>query len=136
MEDVETTMKFLDSDFIINVLRRNPAVTAKFDEIFNEETGTTTVNEFEVLYGAIHAKRPHNIHETKLFFSFVNVLGFDRRAAQKAAEIHEHLAAEKGTQLDAKDLFIGAIVLSNNGTLITRNIKHFERIPEMKVEKW
>ena len=129
-------MKFLDSDFIINVLRKNPAVTAKFDEIFNEETGTTVVNEFEVLYGAIHAKRQPNIDETKRFFSFVTVLDFDRKAAQKAAEIHEHLAATSGAQLDAKDLFIGAIVLSNNGTLLTRNAKHFERIPGMKIEKW
>ena len=52
-------------------------------------------------------------------------------------------AAEKFSQLRAKrlgvstmDLRIASIVLANNATLLSRNLRDFERVPDLKVEDW
>ena len=34
------------------------------------------------------------------------------------------------------DLRIAAIARANNATLLSRNLKDFERVPELKVEDW
>lgn len=128
-------MIFLDSDFIIGALARAPQVRQKFEELQSQENATTTINEFEVVCGAVYRGNEEGIKKTKEVFNKLTIFGFDRNAAQKAAEIYATLK-KSGAQLDAKDLFIGAIVASNNGTLLTRNLKHFERIHGLKVEKW
>ena len=38
--------------------------------------------------------------------------------------------------IGAQDLKIAAIALANNATVLTRNIRHFEKIPELKFEDW
>ncbi|MDE1862690.1 MAG: type II toxin-antitoxin system VapC family toxin [Thaumarchaeota archaeon] len=35
-----------------------------------------------------------------------------------------------------RDMFIASISLSNNQTLVTRNMKHFERVEGLRVEGW
>lgn len=128
-------MKFIDSDFIISAFRGNKAATLKYSELKNEEVATTVVNEFELLYGAKRNGSYEMLMEHKKLLSELRIFGLDSRASEKAAEIQAELA-KTGSQIDVKDLFIAAIVLCNNGTLLTRNVKHFERIRGMKVEKW
>jgi tRNA(fMet)-specific endonuclease VapC len=42
----------------------------------------------------------------------------------------------KGKSLDDFDLLIGATAISNNLTLVTRNISDFERIEGIEIENW
>ncbi len=60
-----------------------------------------------------------------------NVFPFDERAAN----VLDHLVALK-LRIGTNDLKIAAIVLSLNGTLITRNVRHFDKIPNLRVEDW
>jgi tRNA(fMet)-specific endonuclease VapC len=34
------------------------------------------------------------------------------------------------------DVFIASIAMTNGESLVTRNIRHFERVPGLKVENW
>jgi tRNA(fMet)-specific endonuclease VapC len=34
------------------------------------------------------------------------------------------------------DLRIGAVALENNGVLVTRNVRDFQRIPNLIIENW
>jgi predicted nucleic acid-binding protein len=34
------------------------------------------------------------------------------------------------------DIFIASIVMSNEGTLITNNLKHYKNIRRLNIEKW
>ena len=45
------------------------------------------------------------------------------------------IAVTKGEILDLADIMIAAIVIVNNETLLTKNIKHFKRIPELIIEE-
>ena len=60
---------------------------------------------------------------------------FDR----EAAEVYGPLRAElerQGRPLAAPDLQIAAIALSRDLTLITGNVRHFGRVPGLRVENW
>lgn len=41
-----------------------------------------------------------------------------------------------GMRIDQFDLLIGATAIHHEMTLVTSNIKHFERIKELKIENW
>ena len=43
---------------------------------------------------------------------------------------------KKGLPLDDFDLLIGAPAISNNLTLVTRNISDFERLKGIEIENW
>lgn len=43
---------------------------------------------------------------------------------------------KKGMPLDDFDLLIGATAISNNLTLVTRNVSDFERLEEIELENW
>ena len=63
------------------------------------------------------------------------ILPFDFLAAKKYGEIRSFLE-KQGTPLEHADLQIASIALSSNMTLITGNLKHFQRVPNLTVENW
>jgi tRNA(fMet)-specific endonuclease VapC len=42
----------------------------------------------------------------------------------------------RGQRLDGPDLRIAAIALSRDLTLVTGNVRHFERVPGLRIENW
>ena len=65
------------------------------------------------------------------FFLNVTVLDYDRPAAMKFRELKK-----SGVSIGAMDLKIAAIVMAQNATLLSRNLKDFEKVPGLKVEDW
>ena len=63
------------------------------------------------------------------------VLPFDGDAARRYGEVRAELECQ-GTPLGEADLRIGAIALSRGLTVVTGNIRHFQRIPGLSVENW
>lgn len=61
----------------------------------------------------------------------IPVLPFDPRAAVQYQELL-HRRLRVGTM----DLRIAAIVLANQATLLTRNLRDFRSIPELRAEDW
>lgn len=64
-------------------------------------------------------------------FKVLSVLPFD----QAAASAFEGLLA-KQVRGSMMDLRIAAIALSQNLTLLTRNSRHFAKVPDLKFEDW
>ena len=65
----------------------------------------------------------------------VNIVGFDTKAAYVCGRIRAELE-KRGTPLDLADLEIASIAITNDFTLITNNVRHFERIPLLRYENW
>lgn len=61
----------------------------------------------------------------------LRIMPFDIAAAGTCQRLRE-LRLGVGTM----DLRIASIVLANNATLLSRNLKDFQRVPELKVEDW
>lgn len=62
----------------------------------------------------------------------LTVLGFDAAAAAE----YERLATRLKLRIGVKDLQIAAIVLARQGILLTRNRKHFGKVPDLRFEDW
>jgi len=67
--------------------------------------------------------------------SGIAILPFDGAAAVEYAEIRSALEGA-GRRLDDPDLRIAAICLTHDLTLVTGNVRHFERIPGLRLENW
>ena len=97
---------------------------------------TTAITVGEIVYGGArigrsgHAERMH-----ELLNSLHSVLAFD----ESAAVIYGGLRADLervGKRLDDPDLRIASIALSRDLTLVTGNVRHFERVPGLRIENW
>ena len=65
----------------------------------------------------------------------LSVLPFDVAAAHRYGEMRAELE-RRGTPLGEADLRIGAIALTRGLTVVTGNVRHFQRIPDLSVENW
>ena len=59
----------------------------------------------------------------------------DDKAATIEAEIYRYLS-KRGQKIENTDILIAAITLANDAVLVTDNVKHFERAPNLKVVNW
>ena len=63
------------------------------------------------------------------------VLQWDRNAASEYGHLRAHLEAQ-GTPIGVLDTMIAAHALSLNATIVTNNVRHFERVPDLRLENW
>ena len=98
---------------------------------------TTSINSLEIFVGIIEIDgiSSSRIEKTREFLDTLSILDFDHLAAEKSANILNTLK-KSGTPIGIKDSLIAGIVLSNNVTLLTRNIKHFEKVSGLIIESW
>ena len=90
---------------------------------------TTVISRFELLSGA---KNPKQLARLLQLLGAVTSLGLDEAAADAASEIRRFLE-RSGSPIGMADSLIAGIVTSNFGTLLTRNRRHFERVPGLRL---
>lgn len=90
----------------------------------------------ELHYGAVRAEKSAAIRDQiNHLASGVALLAWDAVAADHFAAIRWQLEKE-GTPLAAQDLMIAAHARSLAAILVTNNLKHFRRVPGLKIENW
>jgi tRNA(fMet)-specific endonuclease VapC len=127
-----------DTDVLGAVIRRDPplALIRRRAQTPPEQQFTTAVTLGELLHGA--AKRGGATLTNKvreLVIGALLVLPFDERAAEVYGPLRAGLESE-GRRLDEPDLRIASIALSRGLTVVTANVRHFGRVPDLKVENW
>ena len=86
---------------------------------------TSVVNVFELERGA---GSPDALLQIRAFLGFFTLLGLDLESAREAAAIDATLK-RNGLRLDARDTLIAGTALAHGMELVTRNRRHFERVP-------
>jgi len=71
----------------------------------------------------------------RVFTELYGVLPLDMPALDASATIYRDLR-DKGTPLEDADVLIAGIALARDAVLVTRNLKHFERIDGLRLETW
>jgi len=128
----------LDTTVLIDYLRREP--TPEAIEVFQEIksgrlTGkTTSISAFEVYWGAeLSPNSKERLAEAEALLDVLPCLPVDEAAARLAAEAGVNLE-RRGEAIDIRDLLIGAIAKVQGLPLITANLNHFSRIPQLRVK--
>ena len=122
-------MTIADTDVLIDYLAGQGAADAVEALLRHGALRTTVITRFELLSGARHAKQLTRLVQ---LLSAVPALPLDETAADAASEIRRSL--EKcGNSIGMADSLIAGIVTSAGGTLLTRNRRHFERVPGIKL---
>lgn len=134
-------MYCFDTDVLSAALKRNPPLhlIRRLARTPATEQFTTSINLGELLYGAAKKQSPRLL---ALVLDVVGqaqeVLPFDDRAAEVYGPLRAELEAN-GLPLAEPDLRIASIALSRQLTLVTGNVKHFDRITnlrDLRVENW
>lgn len=131
-------MVVFDTDCVIGLLRENPAAAAKMRALRDqgERLCITSLTAFELLHGAMLSTEPDE--ERRRIFNVIEsffVIDFGYLDADAAARILCELD-RKGTPIGTIDVLIAGICIAAREALVTRNARHFQRIPDLKVEKW
>jgi predicted nucleic acid-binding protein len=126
----------LDTDTCVFALRGNESVRERLGANGSEAIAISVVTLAELRYGAACSASPEANHQVvDDFVSGVIVLGLDDEIAHKFGSFKAHLRSQ-GALIDDFDLLIAATAHHYRLTLITHNLDHFERIPELQVEDW
>ena len=133
-------MYLFDTDILSNLLRRMPSTTliAKLASVPPEQQFTASITLGELVYGA-HKLGTRGTAllerlETTLLPN-LPVLPFDAAAARRYGEVRADLE-RRGLPIGEADLRIAAIALVRDFTVVTGNLRHFQRVPGLRVENW
>ncbi len=102
----------------------------------DDDVVTTWITAGELFYGAAKSRDPvGNKVLVERFLETLVVLPMESFCAQFFGVIEAALEAE-GRRLADADLWIGAVSRANRATVVTGNVRHFSRIPEILIENW
>lgn len=129
----------LDTDVVSALLRPQAgpsALARRLGVLPATRQYAASVTLAELLYGARKAGRVTLVADIeRLMLEEIQILPFDEASARAYAAIRVELEAA-GTPLDHPDLQIAAICLAHDLTLVTGNVRRFERVPGLQVENW
>jgi len=127
-----------DTDAISELLRPKPlpAYLKWLRSVAREDQFTSAVTIGELYKGAYRskAKDRHLANIEGRVLPAVTVLPYDVATARVFGEIRAQLE-EKGTILADADLQIAATAIHHNLELVTGNLRHFERVPTLRLNR-
>ena len=128
-------MILLDTDICVELLRGNPQVIEKRKEE-NDSIAVSFMTASELYYGAYKSKKPaENSLRVEEFLLTVNIIQSNVRIAKLFGQLKSRLQLN-GFPIEDADIFIAATCLEECEKLITGNVKHYNRIDELKIENW
>ena len=131
-------MYCFDTDILSTILKRDPPLPLirRLAQIPAEEQFTTSITLGELLYGASKKGSARLLERVRdVVLQAQHVLPFDELAAEVYGPLRASLES-MGRPLDEPDLRIASIALSRDLTLVTGNLRHFDRIPDLRLENW
>jgi predicted nucleic acid-binding protein len=123
-------MTVADTDVLIDFLAgAEPAAGWVATELERGSLFTTVITRFELLSGARNSRQENSIRQ---LLAAAPALDLGDEAADKAAELRRRLE-RSGASIGMADSLIAGIVLVHSALLLTRNRRHFERVPELRL---
>ena len=126
----------LDTNIAIYVIKRRPREALA---TFNRHAGQLCISSItlaELIHGVEKSAMPdRNLRQVEDFASRLVVLEYGNKSAAHYGDIRAVLE-RKGTPIGVNDLHIAGHARSEGLTLVTNNIKEFERVDGLRLENW
>ena len=126
----------LDTNIVIYVIKRRPLQAL---ELFNQNSGSMAISAItlaELMHGAEKSSKPlANLAVVEDFCSRLEVLSYGAKAAQHYGSIRATLELS-GQTIGVNDLHIAAHARSEGLTLVTNNLREFDRVEALRLDNW
>ena len=130
-------MYLLDTNIVSYWMRGDRGVIGRIKQHSPADLALSAITLAEILYGI--EKSPVKKKERRLKIERISLLldlyPFGESAAGQYAIVRAQLERE-GRPISERDTLIAAIAMANKLTVVTHNVKEFNRIHELKVEDW
>ncbi|MBR1529748.1 MAG: type II toxin-antitoxin system VapC family toxin [Oscillospiraceae bacterium] len=131
-------MKYmLDTNICIYIINKKyENVMKQFHDKLKNGICISAITLAELKHGTAKSQNPkkNNAMLSKLIKE-LTVIPFDSDAADEYGEICAYLQ-KKGTPIGTMDMLIAAHAKAEDLTLVTNNMREFERVPDLKLENW
>ena len=135
-------MRLFDTAFIVDLVNSYPGAVriAEEQDAGNSPSVVSAVTVHEYMFGVRfrYGKSPElaeKLASAARDLAPFDVLPLTREVAEESARLHAALTAG-GNQIGINDVYIGATALKFGLELVTRNGRHFSRIPSLKVKSY
>jgi tRNA(fMet)-specific endonuclease VapC len=98
-------------------------------ELKTGKLATTVISAFELWIGCQTNKQSQAV---EILLSALTILSLTESSAQKSGTVKRELDSE-GKTIGMADSLIAGITLENQGVLLTRNKKHFDRVKGLNI---
>ena len=126
----------LDTNIVIYVIKHRPP---EVREVFNRHQGRMAISAVtlaELLHGAEKsADAPRNLRVVEDLCSRLDVLPYGLKSAQHYGSIRAALE-RRGQPIGVNDLHIAAHARSEGLTLVSNNLREFDRVEGLLTENW
>lgn len=137
-------MRLLDSDTLSHLWADHPNVVERLAACDEMEIGITSITKCEIMRARcenllkaagtpelLTAQRRLDRSERSL--SELIIIPFDEVAGDALRRLE---GIKRLRKIGRADLLIASIAIANDATLVTRNLRHFQRVPGLQVENW
>lgn len=124
----------LDTTVCISIIRENAKVVNKVLSVGQDKCFVSEMSIAELFYGAAKSGRAEHFLDVQLIrqsfevipiYSSLRIYGEIKASLERA-----------GKRIDEFDLLIASTALKGSMTLVSHNQKHFNRIPNLRLEDW
>ncbi len=120
----------IDTSIVIEYLRSPKREKTNFIQLFRQyDIFLSVISVFELFNGAKDQNKKQDIDT---IISEINTQNFTVETAKIASEIYRNLR-KKNKIIEFRDILIAATSIQYNLPIATLNIKHFERIENLKI---
>ena len=128
-------MACLDTCFLIDLFRGDERAAQRMLELEDSSESMTVAapSIMEFATGVYLAESAREREALEKFMSAASVLPLDGESALLAGRVNAQLI-KAGESIGDLNILIGAISVTHGERLITRNIDHFRRIPDLALE--
>ncbi len=125
----------LDSNVIIDYLRGNENIIRHMDKARKAGNllSICPIVYYEIVRGFKIANASKQLEKFMSLYQTLSNLPFNMQATEKAIDIY---AQTHKQMIEDNDIYIAAISMVNDCTLVTSNVKHFSRVEGLKFVNW
>ena len=131
-------MVCLDTSFLVALIRREDAAERKLEALLSrgERLCTTPITVCELFKGVYRSsRRLLEAEKVRGLLGYLEVLDFSVDSCERYGKLVE-VDPVKGSPIGDMDAMIAAIALTHNESLLTSNLRRFERVPGLLVDSW
>ena len=129
-------MYLLDTDIIIDFFNDDSSLAKEIEKKAEHPMFISSLTLCELYRGAFLSINPEEEQENILnLLASTEFISLNKEACVIFGKNNAYLS-KIGKMTKEVDLMISSIAISKGLTLVTRNKKHFENIPNLKIEEW